>query len=160
MLYCIDAIWGLNSSHQQGAESTESNASAPAPIAVKVPPPVAPKTSGPFAMRSHIASTPVEAAPVAAAAPPKWQPPVRSDSTDDKPASGTVAALKAGGPFGGNRVAAPAPAPAPAPEPERKPVFGVQNPTCGVCGKAVYAMEMLEADGKKYHKRSVSIWLY
>ena len=139
----------------KGAESAETNASVPVPasVAVKVPPPVAPKTSGPFAMRSHIAAAPVEAAPVAAAAPPKWQPPVRSDSTDDKPTSGTVAALKAGGPFGGNRVAASAPAAAPAPEPERKPAFGVQNPACGVCGKAVYVMEMLEADGKKYHKR-------
>ena len=116
--------------------------------------------SGPFAMRSHITAAQSQSAPVpavaepVAAAAPKWQPEPSADSNDYKPAAGTVAALKAAGPFGGNRVVATA-APATAtPEPERKPAFTVApNPACGVCGKPVYLMEMLEADGKKYHKR-------
>ena len=32
------------------------------------------------------------------------------------------------------------------------------TPQCGACGKPVYLMEMLEADGQKYHKKLVQVF--
>ena len=32
------------------------------------------------------------------------------------------------------------------------------TPQCGACGKPVYLMEMLEADGQKYHKKFAKCW--